>query len=308
MDRLEAMSLLVTVAEEGNFSAAARRLGKPLSTVHRHISALEAHLGSRLLHRTTRHTALTEAGAAYLAASKGILDQVDEAERAVRGEYAAPRGELIVTAPVVFGRLYIAPLIADFIAIYPDIDVRVLLVDRVVHLMEEHIDVALRIGVLADSSLIAQPVGRIRWLCCASPEYLATRGHPAHPCALASHQCIAVGAPNERHAWSFNEQGHSLSQIITPRLTITTAEGAIAAAKRGAGITRILSYQVTEAMRNGNLETTLEPFEPAAVPASLVYHSQPHMPRKTRVLIDFLKPKLCKLLAAQAGAQTSSRT
>ena len=158
MDRLAAMSLLIAVAETGNLSAASRRLGIPLSTVHRRIGDLETYLGSRLLHRTTRHTRLTDTGAAYVAACRGILEQVDDAERAVRGEYAVPRGEIVMTAPIVFGRLHVVPLIAEFMARYPDIDIRLLLVDRLVHLMEEHVDIALRIGELADSSMVALPV------------------------------------------------------------------------------------------------------------------------------------------------------
>lgn len=301
MDRFEAMSLLIAVAEAGNLSAASRRLGRPLSTVHRHIGDLEAHLGSRLLHRSTRRTELTEAGTAFVAASRRILEQLDEAERAARGEYAAPRGELVITAPVVFGRLHIAPVIADFLAAYPEIDVRLLLVDRLVDLMEEQVDVALRIDELADSSLIAVPVGRIRRVCCAGPGYLAARGRPTRPSALADHQCIAVGAPGAHHAWRFAEKDRGLGQPITPRLTVTTAEGAIAAAERDAGITQVLSYQIAEAGRQARLETVLEDFEPPAWPVSLVYRSQSPMPRKTRVLIDFLKPRLRQRLSALGG-------
>lgn len=292
MDRLEAMSLLITVAEEGSLSAAARRLGKPLSTVHRHVSNLESHLGSRLLHRTTRRTELTDAGAAFVAASRRILEQVEEAELVARGEYAVPRGELVMTAPVVFGRVHLMPVIAEFLVAYPDIDVRLILVDRIVHLMEEHVDLALRIGALADSSLIAIPVGHIRRVCCASPGHLKLTGYPRRPRDLTGHSCIAVGMPDERHAWSFVDQGKSLEQVIRPRLSVTTADGAIAAAKHGAGITRVLSYQVGNAVTEGRLEIILERFEPRAWPASLVFRSQSPMPLKIRVLIDYLKPRL----------------
>ena len=286
------MSLLIAVAEEGNLSAASRRLGMPLSTVHRRVGDLEAHLGSRLLNRSTRHTELTEAGAAYVSACRRILEQVEDAERAVRGEYAAPRGELVMTAPIVFGRLHVTPLIVDFMAAYPEIDIRLMLVDRLVHLMEEHVDMALRIGELADSRMVAVPVGRIGRVCCASPAYLETYGRPAHPRELAGHHCIAMGAPNERHAWSFAGDGQDVAQTIEPRLTITTAEGTIAAAERGGGITQVLSYQVADALEAGRLETVLEPFEPASWPASLIHSGQSPMPQKTRALMDFLKPRL----------------
>lgn len=298
MDRLDAMSLLIVVAEAGNLSAASRQLGIPLSTVHRRVGDLEAHLGSRLLHRTTRHTELTEAGAAYVAACRRILEQVDDAERAARGEYATPRGELTMTAPIVFGRLHVTPLITDFMAAYLEINIRLMLVDRLVHLMEEHVDVALRIGELADSSMVAVPVGRIGRVCCASPTYLETAGCPVDPSELAQHQCIAMGAPSERHVWSFVEDGQDRTQTIEPRLTITTAEGAIAAAERGAGITQVLSYQIADALEAGRLQTVLEGFEPPTWPASLVHSGQSPMPQKTRVLLDFLKPRLRERLAA----------
>lgn len=305
MDRLEAMSLLIAVADEGNLSAASRRLGKPLSSVHRKIGDLESHLGSRLLNRTTRRTELTEAGTAYVAACRRILEQVDDAERSVRGEYSAPRGELVMTAPIVFGRLHLIPLITDFMTAYPEIQVRLLLVDRIVHLMEEHIDVALRIGELADSNMVALPVGRIRRVCCANPTYLDAFGRPAHPRELAQHHCIAMGAPNERHMWSFVDQEENIQQRIEPRLTITTAESAITAAERGAGITQALSYQTAEAIDERRLETVLAPFEPAPWPASLVHSGQSPIPQKTRVLIDFVKPRLRERLSATRTGRSS---
>lgn len=298
MDRLEAMALLITVAEEGNLSAASRRLGKPLSTVHRHIGDLESYLGSRLLHRTTRRTELTEAGAAYVAACRRILEQVDDAERTVRGEYAVPRGELVITAPIVFGRLHVTPLITDFLAAYPDIDVRLLLVDRVTHLMDEHVDIALRIGELADSSMVGVPVGRVRRRCCASPAYLESHGSPVHPRELAHHQCIAMGAPSERHVWPFVDRGNDMPQIIHPRLSITTAEAAITAAEHGAGIARILSYQIAEAVMHERLAVVLPSFEPPAWPVNIIHRGQFPMPQKTRALIDFLKPRLRERLGA----------
>ncbi|WP_123590862.1 LysR family transcriptional regulator [Salinisphaera orenii] len=298
MDRLAAMSLLIAVAETGNLSAASRRLGIPLSTVHRRIGDLETYLGSRLLHRTTRHTRLTDTGAAYVAACRGILEQVDDAERAVRGEYAVPRGEVVMTAPIVFGRLHVVPLIAEFMARYPDIDIQLLLVDRLVHLMEEHVDIALRIGELADSNMVAMPVGRIGRVCCAAPAYLDRFGRPGHPCELCHHQCIAMGAPNERIAWSFADEGQTLMQPIEPRLSVTTAEGTIAAAEHGSGITQVLSYQIADALDAARLEAVLQPFEPASWPASLIHGGQAPMPQKTRALLDFLKPRLRERLSA----------
>ena len=186
MDRLEAMSLLVSVAEAGSLSAAGRKLGVPLPTVSRKISDLEAHLKTRLLTRSTRKLALTDAGAAYVAAAKRILDEVSEAERAASGEHAAPRGDLVITAPVVFGRLHVLPVIAEFLARWPEINVRLVLADRNLHLIDDHIDIAVRIGALADSALVATRVGAVRNVVCGSPAYFAAHGVPERPEDLAT--------------------------------------------------------------------------------------------------------------------------
>ncbi len=181
MDRLEAMSLLVAVAEAGSLSAAGRKLGVPLPTVSRKISDLEAHLNTRLLTRSTRKLALTDAGAAYVAAAKRILDEVSEAERAASGEHAAPRGDLVITAPVVFGRLHVLPVIAEFLTQWPEINVRLVLADRNLHLIDDHIDIAVRIGALADSALVSTRVGAVRSVVCGSPAYFAAHGAPKKP-------------------------------------------------------------------------------------------------------------------------------
>ncbi|MBY0583141.1 MAG: LysR family transcriptional regulator, partial [Sphingomonas sp.] len=191
MDRFEAMRTLVAAVDGGSLSAASRMLGVPLPTVSRRVSDLEAHLGTQLLIRTSRKLILTEAGAAYIASVRRVLDELGEAERAASGEYRAPRGALLVTAPIMFGKLHIAPIVHDFLAAYPDVTVRLALADTVVDLIENHVDVALRIGQLPDSSLIARRVGHVRWVVCASPDYLARRGIPQTPAALAAHDCIA---------------------------------------------------------------------------------------------------------------------
>ena len=181
MDRLEAMSLLVAVAEAGSLSAAGRKLGVPLPTVSRKISDLEAHLKARLLTRSTRKLALTDSGAAYVAAAKRILDEVGEAERTASGEHAAPRGDLVITAPIVFGRLHVLPIIAEFLARWPEINVRLLLSDRNLHLIDDRIDIAVRIGALADSAFVAANVGSVRRVVCGSPAYFAAHGVPRKP-------------------------------------------------------------------------------------------------------------------------------
>lgn len=181
MDRLRAMSVFAQAVESGSFSAAGRRLGMPLPTVSRHIAELEAHLETRLLNRTTRQLTLTDAGRSYLASCKTILEQVDEAERGAAGEFSAPKGELVISAPIVFGRLHMLPIICEFLSAYPDVDVRLSLSDRVVHLMEDHVDLAVRIGALPDSSLIAARAGFIRRVVCASATYLKQHGTPECP-------------------------------------------------------------------------------------------------------------------------------
>src|ERR1700733_10589074 len=211
MDRLESMSILVAVVESGSLSAAARRLGLPLATVSRKVGELESHLKTRLLHRTTRQLSLTEAGSSYVAACRRILDDIGAAERAAAGEYDSPKGELVVTAPIVFGRLHVVPVIADFLKAYPEIDVDLVLTDRVVHLMEEQADVAIRIGELPDSTQMATGVGTVRRLICASPAYLATHGVPAKPRDLAKHECISFEVLASTRAWVFGSGKSALS-------------------------------------------------------------------------------------------------
>jgi DNA-binding transcriptional LysR family regulator len=230
MDRLESMSILVTVAEGGSLSAAARRLGMPLATVSRKVAELEAHLKTRLLHRTTRQLSLTETGRSYVAACRRILEDIGEAERTATGEYSAPKGDLIITAPVVFGRLHIVPVVAQFLALYPEIDIRLVLADRVVHLLEEHVDVAVRIGHLPDSGLVATGIGTIRRVVCASPAYLDIHGEPVKPHDLCSRQCITFERLESIRAWTFGTEKSEETIAIHSRLVTNTAESANAAA------------------------------------------------------------------------------
>ena len=181
MDRLDAMAILLAVVEAGSLSGAARRLGTPLATVSRKVSELEAHLKTRLLIRSSRQLTLTDAGRSYVTACKRIIDDVDQAERAASGEYSSPKGGLVITAPVVFGRLHVLPIVVQFLEAYPDIDIRMVLADRVIHLLDDHIDIAVRIGDLPDSSLIAIKTGEIRHVVCGSPAYFAAHGDPDEP-------------------------------------------------------------------------------------------------------------------------------
>jgi DNA-binding transcriptional LysR family regulator len=292
MNRLESMSILVAVVDAGSLSAAARHLGMPLATVSRKVAELESHLKTRLLHRTTRQLSLTEAGASYVAACRRILEDIGEAERTATGEYAAPKGELVVTAPVVFGRLHIVPVVAEFLAHYPEIDIRLVLTDRVVHMMDEQVDVAVRIGELPDSALMATRVGTVRRVVCASPAYLATHGAPARPRDLSGHNCITFEVLESKRAWVFETGKSELSVPVHSRLAVNTAEAAIAAAILGVGLIRVLSYQVADAIREQTLRVVLDTFESAPLPISLVHTGQAPLPLKLRAFLDFVTPRL----------------
>lgn len=293
MDRFEAMTILLAVVEAGSLTGAGRKLGVPLPTISRKISDLEEHLNARLMIRSTRQLDLTDAGRAYVAASKRILEDVANAERAAAGEYAAPRGELILTAPVMFGRLHVLPVVTDFLKAYPDIDVTFTLSDRNLHLQQEHIDLALRIGPLPDSSLRALKVGSIRRLVCASPQYLAAHGTPARIEDLAEHACITfTGNPSQPDSWFFGNGAGERQVHVRSRLVVNTAAAAVDAAVSGLGITRVMCYQTNIARRAGQLQEILRAPEPQELPVSLVYSAQGILPQKLRAFLDFAAPRL----------------
>jgi len=295
MDRLDAMTVLVSAAELGSLSAAGRKLGIALPSVSRKISDLEAHLQTQLLVRTTRKLSLTEAGTAYVAASRRILEQVAEAERSASGAALTLKGALTVTAPIVFGRLHLLPVVCQFLAQHPQIDVRLSLSDRNVPLVEDDIDVALRIGLLPDSSLQAIRVGTVRRVVCGSPAYLSAHGVPKTPDDLASHAMVAFAGPGVSN-WIFRGKSGRNEQVVAihPRLTVNTAEAALDAAIAGVGLTRVLSYQSAHAVARGKLRVVLQAHEPAPVPVSLVHPAQAQLPRKTRAFLDFVADGLRK--------------
>ena len=301
MDRFASMSILVTAVEAGSLSAAARRLGMPLATVSRKVSELESHLGTRLLNRSSRRLTLTDTGRSYVAACKRILEDVGEAERAASGEYSAPKGELVITAPIVFGRLHVLPVVAEFLRTFPEIDIRIVLADRLINLLEEHVDLAVRIGELPDSSLIATRLGAIRRVVCASPAYFSARGTPHRPEELSMHACITFEALTSPDAWTFTVGRSDVSVPIRSRLVVNTAEAAIDAAVAGIGITRVLSYQIAAPMRAGTLAITLQEFEPPAWPINLLYPGGRLLPLKLRAFLDFAAPRLRAQLAESEG-------
>ncbi len=291
------MSLLVAASGTGSLSAAARALGVPLTTVSRAISDLEAHLRTRLLNRSSRRLSLTDAGEAYLAACKRILEEVQEAERAATGEYHSPRGELTVAAPVAFGRLRVVPAIAAFLALFPEIDIRLVLSDQVADLLEDRIDLAVRIGDLPDSGLSAVRVGVVRTVVCGSPGYFDTHGVPSHPEDLSGHACVTCVSLMAPDVWKFSGESSVLAVPVRSRLAVNTAEAAVDAAVTGVGITRVLSYQAADAMAAGLLRVVLEPFEPRPRPVHLVFHGGRRVPSKTRAFLDFAVAGLRAALA-----------
>jgi len=301
MDRLDAMRVFLAVVDAGSLSAGGRKLDMPLATVSRKVVELETHLKARLLNRSTRKLELTDTGRIYVDACRRILEEVGDAERAAAGEYSTPRGELILTAPVVFGRLHVLPVVAEFLDAFPAVDVRLTLGDRVVHLLDEHIDLAVRIGALQDSSFKAVAVGSLRQSVCASPAYLASHGVPEHPGDLAAHECVtfdALGAPSR---WIFHVDGATTAVPVHSRLVVNTAEAAVDAAKSGVGITRLLSYQIDAACRSGELSVVLDAYEPAQIPVSLVFNGQKRVALKVRAFLDFAAPRLRERLQRIAG-------
>jgi DNA-binding transcriptional LysR family regulator len=263
---------------------------------------LEARLKTRLLVRSSRKLTLTDAGAAYVAACKRILEQVGEAERAAAGEYSAPRGDLVVTAPIVFGRLHVLPAIAAFLAEYPDINVRMLLSDRNIHLIDDHIDLAARIGALPDSSFAATRVGSVRLVVCGSPAYFARHGAPKTPADLAALDCVTFDGLAPAASWSFTapDRNTPLSIPIRSRLSVNTAEAAIDAAIAGVGLTRVLSYQVAAAVARGQMRIVLAEHEREPLPINLVHVGQGVLPRKIRAFLDFAAPRIRDRVAKAA--------
>ncbi len=295
MDKLNAVRVFVAVADAGSLSGAGRRLSMPLATVSRHLKMLEEDLDVRLMTRTTRQLALTEQGRAYLETSRRVLGDLEEAERRLAGENTEPQGLLALTAPILFGRLHVRPAVSAYLEAYPQMSARMLLLNRVVDLVEEGLDVGIRIGHLPDSSMRATALGSVRHICCASPSYLERAGVPREPMALVEHSCITFTSFSRPDRWTF--PGRKSQNIpVQPRLIVNTAEAAIDAAKAGLGIVRVLSYQAQESLKAGALRLILGSFEPDPIPVSLI-HREDRLPQaKVQSFIDLAVPRLRKAL------------
>lgn len=298
MDRLDAMSVLLAAAESGSLSKASRKLGIPLATVSRKVAELESYLNASLVVRSAKGLELTPAGRSYVTAARAILEQVNEAERSATGEYSEPKGDLVVSAPIMFGRLHMLPMVTGFLSAYPDVGVSLLLTDRVTHFLDDHVDVALRIGPLPDSSLIATRLGTVRHVVCASPDYVATHGIPTSLNELAEHSVISFQSVSALSTWDFMQSGADVTASFRSRLSVNTVDAAIEAGLSGVGLFRAVSYQVIDLVRDGKLKIVLDDFAPRPRPVSLVYDARSRLPLKLRAFIDFVVPRLRERLSA----------
>lgn len=292
MDRFQEMQIFLAVAEEEGFAAAARRLNISPPSVTRAIAAMEERIGTQLLSRTTRSMHLSEAGQRYLEDCRRILGEVDEAEEAAAGSYSTPCGHLTVTAPVLFGELFVAPILTDYLDQFPRVHLNALLVDRVVNMADEGVDVAIRIGHLHETAQQAIQVGEVRQVVCAAPAYLDVHGRPRHPGELSAANIVMSSASHLLSDWQFVNDGNALSFRFDPRLVVTANQAAINVARLGWGITRVLSYQVASHLADGGLEVVLRDFEPPALPIQVVYQKSNRVPAKVRTFVDFLAERL----------------
>lgn len=290
MDRFEAMKLLLAVVDAGSISAGSRKLNAPLPSVSRKVAELERHIGASLIVRTSRNLQLTDAGREYVESARRIMADLEEAERRASGEYLTPRGTLTITMPIEFGARYVMPIALSYMESHPEVSLNLLSLDRTVHLVEEQVDIAIRLGDLEDSSLYAVKAGEFRLLTCASPAYLQRCGVPEHPRELVDHDGILF---NKRtFFWTFDVDGCPLEAIPRNRLEVNTAANCVAAAVGGAGIARLFDYQIPEELASGALVPVLERFDRAPLPIHIVYSRQGQLALKVRSFVDWALPRL----------------
>ncbi len=294
------MQVMLTAVECGSLSKASRKLGQPLATVSRKVCELESHLKADLLIRSSKGLELTPAGRTYVTSVKTVLEQLNEAERAAAGEYTTPKGDLVVTTPTMFGRLHVLPVVISFLKAFPEVSVELMLTDRVTHFLDDQIDVALRIGDLADSSLIVTRLGAVRRVTCASPVYLAQRAAPAVPQDLADHDVISFESVSSPTTWRYWSGGNEVAVPLRSRLSVSTIDAAIDAGAAGAGVIRTMSYQVVGHLRDNLLQLLLEGFEPPPRLVHLIYDKRDRLPLKLRAFVDFVVPRLRDRLTVAA--------
>jgi len=292
MDRFSSLKVFVAVGEEQSFAAAARRLALSPPAVTRAVGALEQSLGVKLLQRTTRIVRLTEAGARYLLDCKRILSELDDADQAVSGARGEVRGTLAITASVLFGRAFVAPLLLAFLSRHSKVNVRALFVDRVLDLIEEGLDVAVRVAHLADASFTAIRVGAVRHVVCASPAYLKRHGVPKTPDDLRELSAFCFSADRSPPAWSFRVGKRTVSVRPSARLIVNSPEVAMQGAVASEGVTRVLSYQAASAVKAGQLRVILREFEPEPVPIHVIHREGKRAAARVRAFVDFAVAEL----------------
>ncbi|WP_076864162.1 LysR family transcriptional regulator [Bradyrhizobium mercantei] len=288
MDRIDAMQAFVAVADLEGFAPAARKLGLSPSAITRLIAALEERLGARLLQRTTRQVTLTDAGSRYLERARRILADVEEAEDAVESERTRPEGRLVISAPFGFGRLHVSPVVTAYLKRYPDVGVDLRLSDRRINLVEDGVDLAVRLGHLPDSTLVARHVGEMRRIVVASAGYLKLRGEPKRPADLLAHDTIQFGAMTATPDWRFMENGQEIRITPTPRFTSNSSDAAIQYAEQDGGLTRVMAYQAAESLKARRVRIVLAEFEQPAVPIHVVYPTSRLLSAKVRTFIDLV--------------------
>ncbi|MGV8990653.1 MAG: LysR family transcriptional regulator [Thiobacillus sp.] len=291
MDKLKAMQAVVCIADAGSLTAAAAVLGASPPAVVRTLAALEAHLGIRLFNRTTRRISLTEEGRHYIESCRQLLAAVQDAESALTTDAVEPSGQLTVTAPMLFGQMYVAPAVTRFVQKHDKVRVNLLLLDRVVNLLEEKIDVGIRIGALEDSSLVAQPLGSVRRMVVASPDYLSSHATPAHPKDLLKANCVRFSG-NAAPWWTFHENGKSFTVPVIGNLEFNHVAPAAEACLAGLGFGMFISYQVAHHIAQNRLQVVLESYEPPPRPIHVVYPHARLLPARTKVFIEWIKQEL----------------
>jgi DNA-binding transcriptional LysR family regulator len=292
MDRLREMEVFVAIVDRSSFTGASEKLGMSAPAVSRALTSLEARLGTQLLTRTTRSIRPTEAGMAYLDMCRRVLDTITDAEANISVDQNNPVGTLTVSAPVLFGQRFIAPLVNAYARRYPDVHINAVYDDRTTRLLEDGVDIAIRIGHLGDSSIYAVPLGVVRRRTYAAPTYLATHGEPAHPRALADHRCVSFTGVTHPFEWLFYERGLRLPVRLQPKMIVNLAPVAVAAAVDGAGITQLFSYQAAPEMLEGNLQPVLTAFEPESTPVSLLHVERRGASGKVRTFVEFVTETL----------------
>lgn len=292
MDKLREMEVLVAIIDRGSFTAAAEKLGMSAAAVSRAVTALEARLGTQLLARTTRSVRATDAGVAYVEACRKVLDTITDAESTIAADAANPVGTLTVSAPVLFGQRFVAPLINAYALRYPDVSVNAVYLDRTTRLLEEGVDVAIRIGHLGDSSTFAVRLGLVRRQTFASPAYLAQHGEPTHPDELIDHHCVSFTGVSQPLEWTYYENGSKLAARVQPRMIVNLAPAAISAAMDSVGITQLLSYQAAPEVESGTLVPILRAYEPESMPVNLLHIERRGKSGKIRSFVEFVTDTL----------------